>query len=324
MIAVGVLLAVGGAGGYAVAAWMQQSVVGAAAGGSALGAGGWLQVLRSRRWLGGAALNIAAATLHAGALTVAPLVIVQPVGVLAIAVAAMLAARSSGRQLSRSAVLAIAACVAGVGLFVALSARNPVPASVTGGVEARACVIAAVLGGAFALAARRLGGRGRCLGYAAAAAVAYGLVSVLIHAGAARVQAGGIGQFSVLTVPAMVVALACGAWFVQLAYASGPPQVAVATQTVLDPLFGIGIAVVLLGEGARMGTATVAALAASGALAIAGVLGLATRRGRDEPSASRAGKPRTYPARPDPPGPAPGTDPTHDIGDRTEEVPARR
>jgi hypothetical protein len=251
-------------------------------------------------------------------------VIVQPVGVLAIAVAAMLAARSSGRRLSRLAVLAIAACVAGVGLFVTSSARNPVSASVPAGAETRACVIAAILAGSLAIAARGLGGRRRCLGYAAAAAVAYGLVSVLIHAGAARVQAGGIERLSALTAPAMVVALAGGAWFVQQAYASGPPQVAVATQTVLDPLFGIGIAVVLFGEGARMSTATVAALAASGALAITGVLGLATRRGRDESRSSRARSPRTYPASPDPHGPAPGADLTHGIGYHVEETPARR
>src|ERR1700759_518366 len=89
--ALAVLLAVAGAVGYGVAAWLQQGAVGATAEGTTLGSKGWNRLLRDRRWLGGTLLLGLGALLHASSLTLAPLVIVQPVGVIAIVVATLLA-----------------------------------------------------------------------------------------------------------------------------------------------------------------------------------------------------------------------------------------
>jgi glycosyltransferase involved in cell wall biosynthesis len=258
-----VLLAVAAAGGFAVSAWLQHGAVSCAA-------GGWREALQSRRWLAGAALAAVSAGLHAVALALAPLVVVQPIGVIAIAGSAALAARSAGARISRASWAAIGTCMAGVGLFVVLAAANPGQPSVPAGSEPRATAVAAILLLLLAVAGRRLSGRLRCLAYASAAAVAYGLVSVLIRIGATR----GFG----LSAVAIALALLAGAFLVQQAYAAGPPQVVVATQTVVDPLAGIAIGVALLGEGAGMGPLTAAALMVSGLVAAGGVIALASQR----------------------------------------------
>lgn len=270
-----VLLAVAAACCYAVAACWQQAAVHTAAGGGGLRWAQWARVLRAPRWISGFGLIAAGAALHASALSLAPLVVVQPIGVLAIALTTVLATRSAGHRLSRPTQLGVAASTLGVGLFVVLAATSPPATTVQAGVDTRASLLAGLL--VVALGAVGAVGRGRvrCLAFAATAGVAYGLVSVLVHTTATGVEAGGIGQIHLIAVSGVAVALLVGGWFVQQAYASGPPQVAVACQTVIDPMLGVGIGIGLLREAAHLTSSTAVGLVLCAALAITGVIVLA-------------------------------------------------
>ena len=66
-----------------------------------------------------------------------------------------------------------------------------------------------------------------------------------------------------------------GSWFVQSAYASGPPDLVIAGLTVIDPIVGIAIGIAILGE-LRDDVPPVVAIAMGGAaiLAIVGVIAL--------------------------------------------------
>jgi glycosyltransferase involved in cell wall biosynthesis len=275
VIGLAIVLAVAAACCFAVAAWLQQDAVRVVVDGGSLRLAGWARIVRAPRWVTGFGLTAVGAALHAGALSLAPLVVVQPVGVLAIALTTLLATRSTRGRLTRPTAMAAATCMLGVGLFVVLAATGSATPALAPDVEFRAGMVAAVIVGAFGAVGALATGRARCLAFAGAAGVAYGLVSVLVHMTAVRVQAGGLGQIHVLLVVGVVAAIAVGGWFVQHAYANGPPQVVVACQTVLDPMLGVGIGIGLLGEATHLLPQTAVALVACAVLAVAGVIALA-------------------------------------------------
>ena len=114
-------------------------------------------------------------------------------------------------------------------------------------------------------------GRTRCLAYAGAAGMAYGLVSVYVHS----LVVDGLGHVHVVALLGLVAALPVGLLFVQHAYAAGPPQVVIACQTVVDPMLGVGVGLGLFGESAGLTRSGLVALLACAAVAVAGVVLLA-------------------------------------------------
>lgn len=291
MTALAILLATLGACCYGVAAWLQHAAVRTETPGG-LPLGGLLRLARTPRWLAGLLLTGLGAALHATALGLASIVVVQPIGVLAIAVSAVLAARSTGGRLATPTTLAVLASTAGVGLFVALAAPGETDATVPAAAGARATllVLALVAGvGALGGLAR---GRRRCLAFAAGAGLAYGLVSVLVHTAARQAEIAGLGGVPVLAVIGVVGALLTGGWFVQHAYASGPPHLVVACLTVIDPVLGVGVGVGLLHEGGGAGPWTVTGQFGAAALALAGVAALAGEQHLETKRSPRAAKER--------------------------------
>jgi len=276
-IGVAIPLAVAAACCFAVAAWLQQDTVRTVVAGGSLRLAGWTRMVRAPRWMTGFGLTAVGAVLHAGALSLAPLVVVQPIGVLAIALTTLLAGRTKAAGPTWPAMPAAVLSMVGVGLFVVLAAGGTAPPTLPAGAEFSAGMVAALIVGALGAVGAFAQGRVRCLAFAGAAGVAYGLVSVLVHTTAVRVSAGGLGQIHLAVILGVVAALLAGGWFVQHAYASGPPQVVVACQTVLDPMLGVGIGIVLLGEAARITSASAAGLVVCAALAVVGVIRLAGR-----------------------------------------------
>src|SRR5689334_18106915 len=109
MTMLAVTLAVFGAVCFALAARLQHDAVAAT--------GARASVLRQPRWLAGLALLIAGAGVHAVALGMAPLTVVQPIGVVAIGITALLDRRF--RELP-----AILITTVGVGAFVLLASGS--------------------------------------------------------------------------------------------------------------------------------------------------------------------------------------------------------
>ncbi|GAA1837623.1 hypothetical protein GCM10009836_15410 [Pseudonocardia ailaonensis] len=253
----------------------------------ALNLAGFRALAARPRWLAGVALAGAGAGMHAVALVLAPVSIVQPVGVLAVPIAVGIALR--GRWPGRGVVAGIALCAIGIALAVrTAAAAAPDTVADPGRSVLLAGTAAAALVLGLAVLAARTTGRIRCLACAAAGAVAFGVVSTILRAVSLQVAAGLAGPQTLLGAAAGVtVALAVGGWFVQQAFASGPPAVVVAVLTVVDPLVAVGLSGALLGEVAGLGAAGITVLVAAGLAAAAGVGLLA----RHHPDAARAAVP---------------------------------
>jgi hypothetical protein len=228
------------------------------------------RLTRNRGWLAGFAVLFAGTALQVTSLTLAPVIVVAPLLVLALPVVAVL----SGRR-DRTSLLAIGAVSVAVGVFVALSSgataspRLP-PSDVLEATQV-VTVLVAVLG-TVALFTR---GLLRCVALSAAAGAAYGLVSVFVRDVASTVQTLGLPELPWLVLSAAVAAFLLGAWFVQLAYASGPPDVVVGCQTMVNPLVATVLGMTVLGEASATRPLMLVLLAACGAVAIGGIAVLA-------------------------------------------------
>ncbi|MEV8444029.1 glycosyltransferase [Actinosynnema sp. NPDC051121] len=262
-----VLLAVLGAVFFAFAARLQHDAVRASEGALRV-----LELLRRPRWLLGLVLLVVGAGVHAAALGMAPLSVVQPVGVVAIGITAVLDGR-------RRELPAVAWTTFGVGAFVLLAAGSATSTAVVPEAEVKAALLAlgliAVPGLVGVLSTRPAV---RALGFGAAGGVAYGFVSVLMRSVSQDVQQGGLAWSTAFSAAGIAAALVVGGWFIQHAYASGPPHVAVACLTVVDPLVAVGIGAGLLGEATRTSVLVGAAELACAAVAVGGVVALARTR----------------------------------------------
>ncbi|QFZ22022.1 glycosyltransferase [Saccharothrix syringae] len=264
MTGVAVPLAVAGAVCFAFAARLQHDAVRAGGGAPRVS-----ELLRRPRWLLGLLLLVLGSAVHAVALGMAPLSVVQPVGVVAIGITALL----DGRRRELPAVLVT---TTGVAAFVFLAAGSATATAVAPEAELRAGLLAlglvAAPGLVGVLATRPAV---RALGFGAAGGVAYGLVSVLMRAVSQDVQQGGVTWATASSAAGIAAALLVGGWFTQHAYASGPPHLAVACLTVVDPLVAVGIGAGLLGEATRTSGAVALAELACALVAVGGVVALA-------------------------------------------------
>jgi drug/metabolite transporter (DMT)-like permease len=311
-----VSLAVLGAVCFAGAAVLQHRAVsaGAVAAGNDDGAeserlslSGLRAVARQPGWLTGLALAGSGTALHAVALVLAPLSVVQPIGVLAVPIAVVLTALRSGRAPGRRVVSWVAMSVLGVAAFVLTSARTAVTSQPAAGAPLIAAVVVAGLVALLAAVGLTRTGWSRCIACATAGAVAFGLVSGLVRAVSQSIAPGLRGLLDPTVLVAVVIigiAVLVGGWLVQQAFASGPPEVVVACLTVVDPIVAVVLGAVLLGEGAATGTTTWMVLSAAAAVAAAGVVGLAKHHpdaaGRPQPGAPALEPVRSRSARREP------------------------
>ncbi|KAA2254421.1 hypothetical protein F0L68_30010 [Solihabitans fulvus] len=278
MSLIGIALAALGAVCYAVAARLQHGAVRTAVGDRALRLGTLRTLVRAPAWLFGLLATGTGATLHAVALGLAPLTVVQPIGVLALGLTALLDARAEGTWPDGRTALAVVASTVGVGGFVLLAAGSAASTTVSGSAQWHAAVLVVCAVAVLALFGALSRGPVRGLVFAAGAGIAYGFVSVLMRGIAQRLAGGGVGAVPVPAVLGIAVALLVGGWLVQHAYASGPSHLTVACLTVVDPLVAVGIGIALLGEGAGTSGWTAVGEVACAVLATAGVSLLAKRR----------------------------------------------
>jgi glycosyltransferase involved in cell wall biosynthesis len=249
--ALAVLLAAFGACCYAGGAWLQHGAVGQVRGEKKLGAAGLLSLLRTPRWLLGVVVIAGGLVSHLVALGLAPLTIVQPVGVLALPLTVLLYARPNGGRLGRRATAGMVATVAGLLLFVLIAATGATSTMVDANAEAAATKL--VAGGLVILCLVSALARGhvRCIALAAGTGIGYGYVSLLMRSIMQGLGSGGIAGIPLLSVLLVVIALVIGVVMLQVAYSSGPPDLVVACLTVVDPLVAVGLGIGVLGEGVR-------------------------------------------------------------------------
>lgn len=222
-------------------------------------------------WVLGTLMLGLAIAFQLGSLYFSPIIVVQPLGVIALVITAVLNSRVSRLRLNRKSVIAICMCVGGVFLFVGVAAFTAVDRPVTDAhlvtILIILAVVLAVLGVAFAMLRHRM----RALFYVLGAGVLYGFVATLAKVVLGRLQQGEFEWLTLICVIALLTATALGAYFVQNAYASGPPDLVIAGLTVVDPMVAVAIGVVVLGEAAQAPIWAIPVFVISGVIAVWGV-----------------------------------------------------
>ncbi|WP_335987698.1 glycosyltransferase [Glycomyces sp. MUSA5-2] len=264
MLILAIVLAAAGAACMAGAAHLQHGAVHRSAAGPVLRLSALRTILRTPEWYAGNGLVVLGAGLHITALTLAPITVVQPIGMLAL----VLTVAFSGTALTRAVAAALAMSVVGVVGMTALSATG------TGAAVPAPDIVAAqwtlLAAAAAALAARFATGTGRALLLAVAAAVLFGFTSALVRAAAVAPIAPEL--LAAVLAEAAVAALA-GAWLLHKAYAAGPAATtAVGATTIVDPLVAVLIGGLAFAETSG---AVLAVMAAPAVLAVAGLVVLA-------------------------------------------------
>lgn len=233
-----------------------------------------LVLLKTPMWLFGLLLVALGACIHIIAVYLAPITVVQPIGILAVIWSVLIAARLTRSTPTRTMWIAVACSVVGIVFFTILSTRH---AAHSRSASLHAMVVTTIVVWAISLAFAAVGLLGprwiRNLAWSWGGSVLYGLgtgymkiMTVVLRDGQVftgpEFWAAGIG---------LVLAYAIGGWFIQQGYASGPAEVVVGSMTTIDPLAAVAVGLVVLGEGARLTPSVAIGMALAGAMAAGGV-----------------------------------------------------
>lgn len=260
------------------------------------------RLLTRPSWLWGTLMLGLAIVLQLGSMAFAPLIIVQPIGVVSLILTTIITARQIRVPLSAKKWLAVAMCVLGVGAFVTVAGFYAVQHAIRTWQVITVLVVLVVVIAIYAVLFALFRNRSKGLFYIVGAGVIYGFVATLAKITINRLQNGHLDWLTLVCAVGIIVGTAAGAYFVQTAYASGPPDMVVAGLTVIDPLVGvtIGVTVLLEVDGAPWYTYVLFVL--FGAVAVAGVLLLEREQTQDQVAESKKrvlgeapGEPRTPP-----------------------------
>ena len=239
-------------------------------------------------WVAGTLMLGLAIVCQLAALSVAPLILVQPLGAIALVITTVLNARVTRHKPTRQSLIAIAACVGGIFIFVTIAAFFATEHVVT---ERELWIILGILAvvvivfGVFWVLVRR---KAQALFYIMAAGVIYGFVATLAKVVISRAQAGNFEWLTLLCLVALLAAVAVGAYFVQTAYSVGPPDLVIAGLTVIDPIVAVLIGLLVLGEASTAPVWALIGFVIAGAIATWGVIQLT----KHHPQVTADGKPK--------------------------------
>lgn len=246
---------------------------------------GMMRLFLIPKWLLGLVFVFSGAALHLVALTMAPVAVVQPVGILAVPWSVLLAARIHGHRIPNRVWGAVSVTVLGVAGFTVFSSLF------TSGDKDFAFtpiliffIVVCVICGLLSLVALKAVSWAKAMLWSSVGAIFYGLASGMMKAGMNLVQHKGFDLFHWQVLAVIGFMLACyglGVWMIQQGYASGPAEITVGTMTTVDPFVAVIFGLVVLGEGQGMGIGPALGMAISGAVAVYGVVLLS----RDHPDA---------------------------------------
>lgn len=226
-------------------------------------------------WVLGTVMLGLAILFQLSSLYFAPIIVVQPLGAIALVITSIVNSRVNHVELKRKSITAIIMCVGGVFLFVGVAAFTAVDKPVTDRQLVVILIILAVVlviaGITFVLFRERI----RAIYYVIMAGVLYGFVATLAKVVLGKIEQGEFGWLTILCIIGLLAATALGAYFVQNAYASGPPDLVIAGLTVVDPLVAVVIGIAVLGEASQAPPWAIGVYILSGAIAVWGVFQLA-------------------------------------------------
>lgn len=268
-----VALAVVGAWCIAAGAAAQEQPATAEEGKAVAGWGLLARLVRRPRWIGGGVLIVAGSALHVIALSLAPLTVVQPLGVSGLLLAVWLSARWRGRRLRRREWLGAAAVTFGLaGLVLTLPQQTQPLAAASDGM-ALLCLAGLAAAGAAWGAATRLSPRHRAWTLAVSAGLCFGVGSALARVVGSRMHLD-LGEGLHWATAAVVVLVAAGALLTQNAFRSGHFGLAYAVLLIADPAVASTVGMVVLGEPLPQHPAAVAGAWIAAAVTAVGVVAL--------------------------------------------------
>lgn len=230
-----------------------------------------LELMKRPRWLAGSAFLISGAGLQIAALVLAPLIVVQPLGAVALVITSLLNARSTKTKINKPTWVAIALCTFGIAVFVTASASVAKETHLDDGNLLQILAVLAVLLGLFAVAFFTFAKNAKAITYIIGAAILYGIVASLIKAVVVRIIQGDFSWITLICLLTTGLALLLGGWFVQNAYASGPPELVIAGLTVVDPMVAVSVGIIIMGEARQASIETLFVFGASALIAVVGV-----------------------------------------------------
>ncbi|MFB8387885.1 DMT family transporter [Microbacterium sp. NPDC055910] len=257
--------------------------------GQTLSAGQFWGLIRTPVWLIGTVLYVLSILVQLGALAFAPLMVVQPVGVVALVFSSLLAAWTTKRAPSRREVLSIALCVVSLSAFVTVAAVVSRQTTITDGqliavLVVLGVVLALVGSGTAAVRLWRRGHRVAPIVFVILGGVFSAFVATLGKTVILRIQTMlhghdfAIDSANFLTlgcVAGIVVAGGLSIYYVQTAHTGNSPQVVVGGLTVIDPFVAVVLGITVLQEAAGAPLWSIPVFLLAGAGAVAGVLSLA-------------------------------------------------
>jgi drug/metabolite transporter (DMT)-like permease len=226
-------------------------------------------------WVLGTLMLGLAIVFQLASLYFAPLIVVQPLGALALVITSILNSRINHVRLNHKSIVAIVMCVGGVFLFVGVAAFTAVSKPVSDRQIVTILIVLAVVLTAAAITFAVWRQRIRALYYVIMAGVLYGFVATLAKVVLNRLQQGDFDWLTLICVLALLAGTALGAYFVQNAYASGPPDLVIAGLTVVDPMVAVLIGIIVLGEASQAPPWAIGVFIVTGAVAVWGVFRLA-------------------------------------------------
>lgn len=242
------------------------------------------QLVHRRSWLIGTVLLGVAVLLQLGALTFAPLMVVQPIGVVALVFTALMTAGFTRRRPPRAVVRAIAVCVFGVAGFVTVAALVSTQHAIT---DVQLIAVLVVLAGVL-IATAVIWGVGRLRGIPPVVWVLFGGIfsafvatlgkTVILRVESVLRSGGMVWDATHLLTLACIIGIGLAGllsiYLVQRAHAVNRPEVVVAGLTVVDPAVAVVLGVAILGEASGASGWAVVAMVGAGAVAISGVFAL--------------------------------------------------
>jgi hypothetical protein len=229
------------------------------------------QLIGQSHWLFGTSLLGLAVLFQLGALALAPLIVVQPLGAFALVITSVLNARIYRVRLNLLTIGAVLLTLLGVASFVTIAATVATQQVMSDALLLQVVGVLigllAVFGVLFALGRNNT----KPLQYVMGAGVLYGFVASLAKVVLLRIYQGDYDWLTLLAVVALISAMLLGGWFVQNAYASGPPDLVIAGLTVIDPVVAVAIGIVILGEAAAANPLTILGFILSGVVSMVGV-----------------------------------------------------
>ncbi|WP_176491772.1 DMT family transporter [Curtobacterium sp. 'Ferrero'] len=234
-----------------------------------------LALVSSGYWVLGTVMLGVAVVLQLVSITFAPLIVVQPLGAVALVVTTWFSSRATGVPLGHRARRAVWTCIIGVGIFVGIAAFVGHESAITRQQLITVLVILAVVLAIVLVSFRFVAQHRNALYYIAGAGILYGFVATLAKVVLNRFVNGTFDWLTAVAIVGVVVAAALGGYFVQNAYSSGSADLVIAGLTVIDPIVAVGIGVIVLDEAAGAPWGAVAGFVVAAGVAITGVFLLA-------------------------------------------------